>query len=195
MVYKLHKISRAIDCTQKIFTRHTSRTSMQTNFSTPKTLLSTIRKHPSSATKKPIQKLNNTQNLCPLDLCLERALISKEMHKAANIFISLYILRYGNHRLISDYGYSLQRKIHILDPTEEIEKNSLYKHVSRALIEENSYKIIRDTCVFSITPSFLKQPKNNQILSKATFNDYNLFLKGMKTIYTLLCTSKLQQAA
>ena len=146
-------------------------------------------------TLKSTKILHKTQHLPPLDLCLEKAIISKEMHQAANLFIHFYIVRYGNRRLIADYGHSLQRKIYIEDTNEEAVKNLLYKNVATKLINTHSYKIVRDTCVFSITPSFLKCANKSKILSETALNDYKLFLKGMKILSKFLLPVMARQSA
>lgn len=139
-----------------------------------------------------IQKKYPTQSLqlSPLDLCLKRGIISKDMHKAANFFIYLYYIRYGNKRITSDYGHSLRPKFYISNAKQEDIHNALYKKLSRTLIKEQSYTLIRNICIFSSFPHFLRVPnfKPRSITNKRNIHEYKLFLEGMNTIVKILET-------
>ena len=128
--------------------------------------------------KKPLRQ---PLTLSPLDLCLKKEIISEDMHKAANFFIYLYRVRYGNKRIISDYGHSLCSRFYIPNLRKEELHNSLYKKLSTLLMKEKSYNIIRNTCIFSEFPTFLKTPniESNNIKQRKECYDYSVFLRGM----------------
>ncbi|MBP9791996.1 MAG: hypothetical protein KBC27_02175 [Rickettsiales bacterium] len=144
--------------------------------------------HNLKTTKEMQYKFENDLTLSPLDLCLKKSIISKEMHRNANFFIYLYSVRYGNKKITSNYGYYIKTKISIQYTGIEEKQNKLYKTLSNILIQENTYTIVRDVCIFSKCPLFLQNP-NFEIRIRQNYQitkEYSAFMKGMTTISKIL---------
>lgn len=124
-----------------------------------------------AATKEFNAKYDMLLTLSPIDLCLKKRLITKEMHASANYFIFLYTIRFGCSHLrsqISDiYNHERWKNINS-DLRFEERQNALYKNVTIALKNQNSYELILDICVFEKFPSFLRQircaPTNAELI-------------------------------
>lgn len=144
--------------------------------------------HNLKSTKELQHKFDNNLTISPLDLCLKRSIISKDMHRNANFFIYLYSIRYGNNKITSNYGYYIKTKLSIKNTLVEEKQNKLYKALSHVLIQEDTYNIVRDVCIFSKYPLFLQSSnfeikiQNNHKITK----EYETFMRGMNTISKIL---------
>ena len=86
-----------------------------------------------------IQKNQSGMSLLPLDLCLRRGIISEEMHRAAQWFISLYHIRYGKSKITTHYPTISPGKGSRKNYEEyQEQKNILFKEIMRHLQHSGS---------------------------------------------------------
>ncbi|MCH9753662.1 MAG: hypothetical protein K0T99_02030 [Alphaproteobacteria bacterium] len=100
--------------------------------------------------------------LSPIDLCLRKDLITKDMHRAANHFIFLHNARFSTAKLkcqISKCYHGIFEETLFEKPTEELleEVRKEYIAVVELLKSVKSYEVMMDICVYNIYPCFLKK--------------------------------------
>lgn len=141
-----------------------------------------LRKRNSVATKELMEKHKSGVTLAPLDICLRKELITKEMHQAANYFIYLYSLRFGRSSLKNQVSsiYNFDRfSVYSTNGAFEEEKTMIYKDIVLLLKSLNSYELVLDICVYGKFPAFLTTLKGD-------INSYDGYMKFREAMEELL---------
>jgi hypothetical protein len=109
----------------------------------------------------PELRLKHALNLTaePIDLCLERALITPEQHRSGIHLRWLYTLRYGAPSLSTHYGDrggTPEAAVH--DPQWRSMREQEYLDACRLLRAHRRYECVLRLCVYNEYPSFLSHP-------------------------------------
>lgn len=126
-----------------------------------------------------------SQNLTiePLDLCLNRGLITEQQHNAGIRLRWLYTLKFGAPT-ISSYciddigGHSCKYE----DSSWTARRQSEYSLIIQALKENGSRKTVMDICVFSLMPTFLASNIHGLNNNLYSIKELNLLTYGLDAI-------------
>lgn len=99
----------------------------------------------------------------PIDLCLEKGIITKDEHYAALTLRKLYYLFFGDRILKSNSPSISSKKSLVLSIKSESKAYSALLTILKRLREKNFYQSILDLCIFDIEPSFLQTPKDMNV--------------------------------
>lgn len=132
-------------------------------------------------------KRNQNITTEPLDLCLNRGLITTEQHNAGIRFRWLYTLKFGAPT-ISSYspddtgGHSCKYE----DTSWIARKQAEYNLIIQTIEKNKTRKTVMDICIFSLMPDFL----NNKLAYLSGRNissekELNLLINGLDSINNL----------
>lgn len=127
----------------------------------------------------------------PLDICLEKRLITADLHRCGLHLRWLYTLRYGAPTIRAiplhhEHG-SVTRTD---DPTWRKERETDYKIAVATLNHYHAYEAVMRLCVFHDYPRFLNPHLQqaamlNRRLSDELNNEYQLVIRGLMALQSL----------
>lgn len=126
----------------------------------------------------------------PLDLCLQRGIITQGHHRAGLHLRWLYTIRYGAPVLTTQYeAISSQRPITVHDEAWRSFREKEYHEAVTLLRHAHCYESIMRTCIYHDIPSFLNQKKlrkawNKTLLIKQLEREKLLFSHGLDLLQT-----------
>ena len=123
----------------------------------------------------------------PLDLCFEKGLITLSQHQYGIKLRWLYTIRHGAPVISSNYPQEFFDSGIYRDPEWTAKQQTAYKYIIKELKKEGYMKIISDSCIYNIYPTFLLNPKSARALREFERFKYamakleNIFERSMKT--------------
>lgn len=103
----------------------------------------------------------------PIDLCLERQLISAPQHRSGLHLRWLYTLRYGAPSLTTRYVDAMGRGAIADDPAWRSLREREYREASRLLKTHHLYEPVMRLAVYNETPAFLNATLRHRAWSDA----------------------------
>lgn len=132
----------------------------------------------------------------PLDLCLEKKIITEDEHKVGIHLRWLYSIKFGiqnvttRPKFIIDDDFSPVR-----DEMWLTRKNFEYRKAVDGLISAGCLKDVMNLCIFGKSPSFLYQSQRTLRYNRKKFEEYNRIKTGLKTLVRLWLCNSYQQTA
>jgi hypothetical protein len=104
----------------------------------------------------------------PLDLCLERGIITREQHWCGLHLRWLYTLRYGAPSITSHWWRILetQHGPRVREVAWQEEREREYAEARAALVRENCYSDLMQLCIYNEMPLFLKPEIQREAIGK-----------------------------
>ena len=132
----------------------------------------------------------------PLDLCLEKGILTEQQHWCGIHLRWLYTLRYGAPDIschdITNTHHALVRTD---DPRWRADREYEYHEVSNMLHQYRHYSRVMNLAVFHELPSFLNQAlinksRNNVALNSLLNEEHQALVNGFRALESLWCNAK-----
>ncbi len=143
----------------------------------PRKILDCSQNNHDNGTPELQRKIIELQTKEPIDLLLEKRLISNDEHRAAMHFRWLYTLRYGipSVRAIDTTRiYGIDRKLN--DEEWLTKREEEYKEATEILKKANSLSKVINIVIHNAFPDYLKPQMNMKINKTALKNEKSLLL-------------------
>jgi len=158
----------------------------------------TIRPEVDTGTPELRAKRRHQLTLEPVDVCLERRIITPEQHRCALHLRWLYTLRYGAPGIsCRDLNRGIGRDIRLDDPTWRESRELEYHEATLRLHRRKRYEMVMNIAIYNQTPIFLihqlrEQAWENTALLHRLLAAQQEFVEGLECLQTLWCKGKRQ---
>ena len=144
-------------------------------------------------TKELRQKRNHMQTIEPLDLCMEKGILSEQQHWCGIHLRWLYTLRYGAPNIsCHDITEQHHATIRADDPKWRAEREFEYHEAANYLRQYGHYETVMNLAVFHELPAFMHQglirkAEKNAQLRVRLHSEHQRLVNGFRCLESLWC--------